>query len=667
MDALMNGRYTFGAFLTLLLAFPPPTAAQLTPDQALVEMGRGINLGNTLEPPREGAWNNGPAQEYYFDDYRAAGFSTVRIPVRWDEHTAGSAPFAVQASWMDRVEQVVDWGLARDLIIIINGHHEDWLKQNYANADVRARYDSIWSQIATRFRNKSDRLLFEIINEPFGMTRSEVDDLNARILGIIRRSNPTRIVIYSGNEWSGADQMMAAAIPNDDYLMAYYHSYDPWSFAGEGQGTWGTDSDRATLASRFRQVADWSAATSIPVMISEFGAVRQTDFNSRMAHYAAYVEGALSNNIAFQVWDDGGNFGIYQRGARGWNDVKDILVKAYPDGPTKIQAGVESDSVVTLSWESRASHFSAIRVERRSGESALFEEVARVEPSSTQYADSTVSGGLTYYYRVVAESGLLEDRYSYPVRISVSPWIRSSFHGAPARIPGLIQAEDFDIGGEGLTYHDTDGVNIPGAYRPNEGVDIEARSDGGYHVAYVEDGEWLEYTVRVDEGGDYMVTAHVASVDGGGQFRFEFGTQWTRALVAPRTGDWETLAAVSKTMRLEAGEQVMRVRIFSGPPFNLDSFLIEKASVAGVPPQPTEPTLAVYPNPFRNEFSVQYVGSGTRDVNIELYDLLGQRLRRFDMSSRSLRVSLQGLPSGAYVLRILEGGRPVAQRLLVSR
>ena len=115
-------------------------------------MQKGINLGNTLEPPLEGGWNNPPAQEYYFDLYKEAGFSTVRIPVRWDEHTMDTLPFTISSSWLARVEQIVDWALERDLFVILNAHHEDWIKQNYTNALYRARFDSIWSQIAVRFQ-----------------------------------------------------------------------------------------------------------------------------------------------------------------------------------------------------------------------------------------------------------------------------------------------------------------------------------------------------------------------------------------------------------------------------------------------------------------------------------------------------------------------------------
>ena len=174
----------FCSLILGMLVAAPMAYAQLTPKEAVSQMGRGINIGNTLEPPTEGAWNNGPLQEYYFDDYRDGGFSTVRIPVRWDQHTSTAAPFGISDSWMKRVEQVVDWGLERDLFVIINGHHEDWLKQDYGNPNLRARYDSIWVQIADRFKDKSDKLLFEIINEPYGMTDEEVDDLNDTLEGI---------------------------------------------------------------------------------------------------------------------------------------------------------------------------------------------------------------------------------------------------------------------------------------------------------------------------------------------------------------------------------------------------------------------------------------------------------------------------------------------------
>ncbi|NNE46568.1 MAG: cellulase family glycosylhydrolase [Rhodothermales bacterium] len=662
----MNRVQTSFLAAVLVLFASLPASAQLTPDQAIIQMGRGINLGNTLEPPREGDWNNGPAREYYFDDFKTAGFATVRIPVRWDEHTQDAPPFAVEEAWMDRVEEVVDWGLSRDFFIIINGHHEDWLKAGYANNTLRARYDSIWSQIAVRFKDKSEKLFFEIINEPYGMTVPQVDDLNTRILEIVRRTNPTRIVIFSGNEWSGASQLFAARIPTDDYLMGYYHSYDPWEFAGLAQGTWGSVAERAAVAAQFQSVANWSATHGIPVMNSEFGSVRSADFNSRMAHYAAYVEGCVTHNIACQAWDDGGDFEIYRRDERAWNEAKDILLHTYPDGPTDISAAIVSDSIVTLQWTNRSSSFFRIRVERRAG-SGTFVPIAEVPPSTTQYADSTTSGGVTYYYRVIAESGLVSPRYSYPIRVRVAPWMRSSFHGSPAIIPGVIEAEDFDIGGEGLTYHDTDESNVAGAYRLTEAVDIEARSDGGFQVAYIESGEWLEYSVDVQEAGDYLVTAYVASLDGGGQFGFGFDGRKTRTLSVPSTGDWETLSPVSRSISLPQGQQTMRVSVFSAFPFNIDRYVIEKASATSVSENSVTPEVEMYPNPMREALTISYSHPVPAFVRAELFNILGQRVRLIEIQSGNTSVSMTDLPKGVYFVRVYVDEHIVEQQIVVRQ
>ena len=121
------------------------------PQTVISKMTRGINIGNTLEPPQVGEWNNGFISEYFFDDYVTAGFNTVRIPVRWDKHTLADFPFTVSETWLDTVEQVIDWGLNRNLFLIINAHHDWWLVNNYDSPNTRQRFHAIWNQIASRF------------------------------------------------------------------------------------------------------------------------------------------------------------------------------------------------------------------------------------------------------------------------------------------------------------------------------------------------------------------------------------------------------------------------------------------------------------------------------------------------------------------------------------
>jgi hypothetical protein len=645
--------------LTLLTV--PSAQAQLTPQAAAALMGRGINLGNTLEPPTEGAWNNPAAQEYYFDDYVEAGFQTVRIPVRWDQHTGTALPYSVDEAWMDRVEQVVDWGLSRNLIVIVNAHHEDWLKQDFS-AENQARFDSIWTQVAARFADKSERLFMEIINEPQGLSRVEVDQLNARILSIIRETNPTRIVIFAGAGWSNAPDLFAAAIPDDDYLMAYYHSYDPWDFAGLANRRWGTAQDRADLQSRVQSVADWSSASGIPVMLSEFGAIHRADHNDRMKYYAAVVEETLLAGIPTQVWDDGGDFQVYNRAGRSWPEVKDILIASYPDGPTDLGLGVEQDSVVVVSWTNRYGLASAISVQR-AYEGADFETLTEVAGSESSFRDTDVAGGITYDYRVIVRDAQGPDRYSYPQRFSVPAFARSAFGGVPAAIPGTVEAEDYDIGGEGLTYHDSDGVNTPGGYRPSDGVDLEARDSGGWQLAYVEAGEWLEYTVDVQTAGTYTLTAHVASVEGFGRFRLSFDGVGAPFFRAPATGSWQTTVPVTVSTTLEAGEQVMRLDILTANPFNIDLFEITLDTATGVEDAPREAELMLYPNPVGAHLTI----SGCVEGHAEIIDVLGRRLSRHHLGAADLRIDTEGLPAGLYVLRVTPTQGAVYNELFLRR
>ena len=138
------------------------------------------------------------------------------------------------------------------------------------------------------------------------------------------------------------------------------------------------------------------------------------------------------------------------------------------------------------------------------------------------------------------------------------------FSGSPATIPGTIKASDFDNGGEGVAYHDTTSGNSTGAYRQTD-VDLEASTDGGYNLAKVRAGEWLNYTVNVAAAGNYTVTFRLASLGQGGTFHVEFnGNNVTGTITVPDTGGWQVWQSVSTTVPLAGGLQIARVVMDSG-------------------------------------------------------------------------------------------------------
>ncbi|SEL45798.1 Carbohydrate binding module (family 6) [Stigmatella aurantiaca] len=149
------------------------------------------------------------------------------------------------------------------------------------------------------------------------------------------------------------------------------------------------------------------------------------------------------------------------------------------------------------------------------------------------------------------------------------------YFGSPRAIPGVIQAEDYDQGGQGVAYSDGSPQNEGGAYRLGEGVDVGAIPGGGYHVGWVSSAEWLEYTVNVASSGTYTVSARVATqTANGSSLRLAVDGQKVGTLAVPNTGEWQTYTTVSTQVRLEAGTHVLQVRL--GDAFNLDHLTFTK-------------------------------------------------------------------------------------------
>ncbi|USN99731.1 MAG: family 16 glycosylhydrolase [Phycisphaeraceae bacterium] len=160
-------------------------------------------------------------------------------------------------------------------------------------------------------------------------------------------------------------------------------------------------------------------------------------------------------------------------------------------------------------------------------------------------------------------------------------WVRvyqlsqAPFAGIPTPVPGVIEAEDFDLGYDGQAYHDTTASNEGGQYRTDTGVDIEACSEGGYNIGWVREGEWIEYTIDAQQAGTYRIDARTASASAGGTFRLLFDGQDVGAnFTAPGTGGWQTWTTGSAEVDLPAGETVMRFENLgtSSQDFNINRY-----------------------------------------------------------------------------------------------
>ena len=151
------------------------------------------------------------------------------------------------------------------------------------------------------------------------------------------------------------------------------------------------------------------------------------------------------------------------------------------------------------------------------------------------------------------------------------------YSGTPVSIPGTIQAENFDNGGEGIAYHDTTAGNTGGAYR-STGVDLQASSEGGYNIGWTAAGEWLNYTVKTASAGTFTVGLRVASMSGGTMHvGFNGPSNVWKTVAIPATGNWQKWTTVNLTATLGGGVQQMTL-LFDNGGVNLNYVTVGTAS-----------------------------------------------------------------------------------------
>ena len=277
----------------------PTQMRGLTAFQIVSDMGAGWNLGNSLESSdSETNWGNPKTTKSMIDAIAAKGFTTLRVPVRWDDHYSDSSKYIISAEYMDRVETVVNYGLANGMYVILNVHHNDLQaavsSSSSAQNKISEELAAIWKQIGTRFKNYGDKLIFEVNNEPrcgedWTGNASYYKCVNANneaARAAIRATggnNAKRLVMLPTYCASG-DAAKAEAWSNtsgDSMIAASIHAYLPFDFAfsGDGHKDWQA-SDLTELSGFFTRMYNTFISKGVPVVIGE--AVRRTGYPLRM-------------------------------------------------------------------------------------------------------------------------------------------------------------------------------------------------------------------------------------------------------------------------------------------------------------------------------------------------------------------------------------------------
>jgi endoglucanase len=302
-------------------------------------LGRGINFGNALEAPNEGEWGVTLKAEY-FKAIKAAGFDSVRLPVKWSAHAKADAPYTLDRQFAARVDWAVDQAIANKLNIVVNVHHYGEID---ADPDRHVpRLVALWEQIAERYKDRPPAVYFELLNEPHTkLVEAKWNVAIPQLLKAIRKTNPTRPVIVGPAFWNAIWALDKLELPKDDRnLILTVHFYDPFEFTHQGASfvkdadkwkgrMWtGNDAEAAAIRKQFDKAAAWAKTHDRPVYLGEFGSYQEADMDSRAKWTRFVVREAEARGFSWSYWEFCAGFGAYDPKAAKWRDpIRAALVE----------------------------------------------------------------------------------------------------------------------------------------------------------------------------------------------------------------------------------------------------------------------------------------------------------------------------------------------------
>lgn len=326
------------------------------------QMRAGINIGNALDVTNvrkhipestieefETFWHNPPITQELFQAVREKGFGTVRIPVSWEEHLLEDG--TVDPQWMDRVEQVVDWALDCGLYVILDLHHESWLIPTLEEEEqTTRRLCQLWEQIAIRFADRSEKLLFEAMNEPrledseeewtagTSEMRMVINRLNVAFVETVRATgggNETRWLILPayGTQYE-EEALQDLELPDTSHLMVAVHAYLPYEFTLGGlTAEWSAENPKDTekIDLLMERLDRLFISRQIPVLITEFGCDDQDNLEQRLEWVRYYGGAAAQKGIGCIWWDNGGDSQLIDRTTCEWTqpELAELLVRLF--------------------------------------------------------------------------------------------------------------------------------------------------------------------------------------------------------------------------------------------------------------------------------------------------------------------------------------------------
>ena len=291
------------------------------------KLGRGINIiGYDKELWKD--YTKGRFRVEYFKMIKKAGFSNVRINLQ--PFSNMNSEYRINPKWMETLDWAVRNALEANLMVILDLH-----EYNAMANDPNAKKDmflSVWKQLAPRYKDQSNNVIFEILNEPNRKLTPELwNTFLSEAIKIIRTTNPTRTLIIGPGNWNGIESLPTLVLPEDDKnIIVTVHFYHPMKFTHQGAPwsvenaslsgiTWtGTKEEKQEVDTKLKVAADWSKAHDRPIFLGEFGSYDKADMESRACYTAYVARTAERMGFSWAYWQFDSDFIVYDIDKGKW-------------------------------------------------------------------------------------------------------------------------------------------------------------------------------------------------------------------------------------------------------------------------------------------------------------------------------------------------------------
>jgi endoglucanase len=311
---------------------------------------KGVNFSGWFESGRAEAIPFTKYNEQDFVNVKSLGADVIRLPIRMHSMTSGSPDYTIDPLLFKFLDMAVNWAEKYGIYIIIDNHSFDPVKNTENNIDKILI--PVWEQVARRYKDRSNYVIYEILNEPHGISDSRWGEVQGLAIDAIRKIDSKHFIIAGGTEYNSIGKLSLIPAYKDDKIIYTFHFYDPYLFTHQG-ASWGTPpllttlagvpfpydgkrmpkisselrgtwiesslkndykraSDPKTLYSTLDKAVSFSRERNVPVFCGEFGVYMINSLNEDRVRWYGIVTTALAKrNISRASWDYFGGFGIF--------------------------------------------------------------------------------------------------------------------------------------------------------------------------------------------------------------------------------------------------------------------------------------------------------------------------------------------------------------------